>query len=39
MFLDSPADAAGMRVGDAVLSINGQDVSRATADTVARIVR
>ncbi|KAK2159076.1 hypothetical protein LSH36_159g06045 [Paralvinella palmiformis] len=36
---ESPADSAGMRVGDAVLSINGQDVSRATADTVARIVR
>lgn len=35
----SPADAANLQIGHRILRINGQDVSRATSDTVARIIR
>ncbi|ELU05125.1 hypothetical protein CAPTEDRAFT_228128 [Capitella teleta] len=35
----SPADVGGLSVGQRILRINGQDVSRATSDTVARIIR
>ncbi|KAK2167897.1 hypothetical protein LSH36_22g00005 [Paralvinella palmiformis] len=35
----SAADQAGLHVGDAVIRINGQNVSRSIADSVAKIVR
>ncbi len=34
----SPAAAAGLKKGDAIIAINGQNVRKATADAVANIV-
>ena len=35
----SRADVAGLQLGDYIVRINGQNVSRSTANSVARIVR
>ena len=34
----SPAAAAGLRNGDSILAISGQNVSKATADGVASVI-
>ena len=38
-FTDSSAAAAGLQRGDCIVAINGQNVSRSSSDSVARIVR
>jgi len=37
--VDSPAAKAGLMINDFIVRINSQNVSRSTAESVARLVR